>query len=49
MNRLLRWLDGKTYLKVLLFLFWAIFRGMNGLDKFFNANRAASGQVELVP
>ncbi len=32
----LHWLDRKTYLMVLLFLFWTIFWGLNGLDKVFN-------------
>ena len=45
MIRFLRWLDGKTYLMVLLFAFWAIFWGLNGLDKFFNGHRAANLQT----
>ena len=40
MTMLLRWLDRRTYLMLLLFVFWAIFWGLNGLDKFYNGASA---------
>lgn len=42
MSNLLVWLDGKTRLMPILFLFWAIFWGMNGGDKFFNGASLAN-------
>lgn len=35
MTSILRWLDGRTKLMVILLLFWALFWGLNGGDKFF--------------
>ena len=42
MTAVLRWLDRKTYLMILLFVFWAVFWGLNGLDKYFNGQSAAN-------
>ena len=36
MKKLLYWIDGKFNLIIILFLFWALFWGLNGGDKFFN-------------
>ena len=38
MRRLLYWLDHRFNLMTLLLLFWALFWGLNGFDKFFDGD-----------
>ncbi len=35
MKKIVYWIDGRVNLVVILFLFWALFWGLNGGDKFF--------------
>lgn len=42
MKTLARWVDGKVNLIAIIFLFWAIFWGLNGGDKFLNGEYAAN-------
>jgi len=48
MSTLLRWIDRKTYLMGLLFVFWAIFWGFNGLDKYFNGASTPGAAIAVL-
>jgi hypothetical protein len=43
MKKLIYLIDGKINLITILFMFWTLFWGLNGLDKFFN------GTSQLIP
>ncbi|HUT51340.1 MAG TPA: hypothetical protein VM325_18570 [Alphaproteobacteria bacterium] len=48
MAALLRWLDRKTYLMCLLFVFWTVFWGMNGLDNHSHGDWLVKERVSLL-
>ncbi len=41
-KKLLKWFDRKTPLMLIFYIFWALFWGLNGGDKFFNGSSAAN-------
>lgn len=42
MKKLLTWLDRGSPLMLIFYLFWAVFWGLNGADKFFNGSSEAN-------
>ena len=38
----MRWIDGRVNVIAIVFLFWAVFWGLNGGDKFFNGEYVAN-------
>ncbi|MEE8199905.1 MAG: hypothetical protein V3R29_01945 [Candidatus Acidoferrales bacterium] len=42
MKRFVYWIDGRVNLIIILLLFWALFWGLNGGDKFFNGQSGAN-------
>jgi hypothetical protein len=48
MTRLLAWIDKKSQLMLILFLFWGMFWTLNGADKFFNGQTLPTAAAQGV-